>query len=493
MTPENEDQRLAALRACQVLDSEPEPAFDRITALAARLFSVPIALVSLVDESRQWFKSRVGLDVNETPRGISFCTHAILSAEPMVVADAALDPRFRANPLVTGPPHIRFYAGAPLLNGEGLALGTVCVIDTVPRQVDHALLATLADLAALAVDELELRQNKVQLELRSRALELALEESQRNRLLFEKIAHTSPDVIYLLDLATRRNIYVNRDALAHLGYTPEQLRDFGDQLLPAILHPDDLVPVVEHFRHFDKLADDDNLEILYRTRHASGSYRWFLARENVFRRNPDGSPCEILGVATDVTELKEAEQLSSRMAVVDELTQVANKRAFRQRLHQLVLEGQRGRQFALVIADIDHFKHLNDACGHLEGDCVLRGFADRLVASVRNVDLVARFGGEEFAILLVDVDGATALLLAERLREAVTSVPSPRAVSASFGVCTFQAAPDANGDALLAAADGALYEAKRTGRNRVVAYSAAPKSLQPPSDSALDTVAQASR
>src|SRR5206468_1389908 len=134
-----------------------------ITALAARLLSAPIALVSLVDQERQWFKSCVGLDFNQTPRALSFCAHAILSDDVFVVPDAALDPRFAGNPLVTGPPHIRFYAGAQLKTPDGFNLGTLCVIDTAPRQGlagDERLLLT--GLAALAVDELELRRARGQ-------------------------------------------------------------------------------------------------------------------------------------------------------------------------------------------------------------------------------------------------------------------------------------------------------------------------------------------
>ena len=130
--PENESKRIEALKKLEVLDSEPEPMFDGITELAARICNAPIALVSLVDTNRQWFKSRVGLDATETPRDISFCGHAILSPELFIINDATTDPRFADNPLVVGEPKVRFYAGAPLINKEGLALGTLCVIDQKP-------------------------------------------------------------------------------------------------------------------------------------------------------------------------------------------------------------------------------------------------------------------------------------------------------------------------------------------------------------------------
>ena len=127
-----EDRRLAALHSYQILDTPNEERFDRIVRMASRVFGSPIALVSLVDRDRQWFKASVGLDVKQTPRAISFCTHAIQQKGVYVVADAAADLRFAENPLVTGEPRIGFYAGAPIITVEGYAIGTVCVIDHLP-------------------------------------------------------------------------------------------------------------------------------------------------------------------------------------------------------------------------------------------------------------------------------------------------------------------------------------------------------------------------
>lgn len=149
--------RLRTLDRYQVLDSQPEPQFNRIVTLAKRALRVPIALISLIDEERQWFKARDGLDVEETPRSLAFCDHAIRRRGVMVVEDARVDIRFRDNPLVTGDPGIRFYAGAPLITRGGQALGTVCVIDRVPRSFDEDDRETLTDLAAIVMDELELR------------------------------------------------------------------------------------------------------------------------------------------------------------------------------------------------------------------------------------------------------------------------------------------------------------------------------------------------
>lgn len=152
--PDDEAYRLQTLRSLSLLDSSAEERFDRLTRLAKRLFNVPIALVSLVDENRQWFKSCVGLDVAETPRNVSFCGHAILGDEIFYIPNAIEDPRFADNPLVTGPPDIRFYAGCPLRAPNGQKLGTLCIIDREPRRLDDDEMADLRDLARMAEDEI---------------------------------------------------------------------------------------------------------------------------------------------------------------------------------------------------------------------------------------------------------------------------------------------------------------------------------------------------
>jgi len=152
--PANEAARIQALQGLDLLDSAPEERFDRLTRLAKRLFNVPIALVTLVDTNRQWFKSCVGLDVSETPRDVSFCGHAILNDGLLLVPDAREDVRFHDNPLVTGAPNIRFYAGYPLTVPNGNKMGTLCLIDTKPRDLDEEERALLRDLAEMAEQEL---------------------------------------------------------------------------------------------------------------------------------------------------------------------------------------------------------------------------------------------------------------------------------------------------------------------------------------------------
>jgi PAS domain S-box-containing protein len=154
--PSNEDQRLARLRGLGVLDTLPQKAFDDISALAQVICGTPVALITLIDRDRQWFKSRVGVDVSETPREVAFCSHAILDPEHvMVVEDMSQDARFQCNPLVTGPTNVRFYAGAPIVTSDGFALGTVCVIDQMARTLHSVQLSALSRLSALVSTLLE--------------------------------------------------------------------------------------------------------------------------------------------------------------------------------------------------------------------------------------------------------------------------------------------------------------------------------------------------
>lgn len=160
----SETDRVAALRRYNILDTAPEQEFDHLTSLASYICETPIALISLVDESRQWFKSKIGLPVSETPRDMAFCAHAILEDQIMVVEDAREDPRFSDNALVTSDPNIRFYAGAPISTPEGFQLGTLCVIDSEPRKLKPAQLDALGKLREQADALFTLRYTQYLLE-----------------------------------------------------------------------------------------------------------------------------------------------------------------------------------------------------------------------------------------------------------------------------------------------------------------------------------------
>jgi GAF domain-containing protein len=170
--PKNEQKRLKVLWQYELLDTVPEEVFDDLTELAARICEAPIALISLVDESRQWFKSKVGITVSESSRDISFCAYAITQSDLFIVPDATKDGRFADNPFVVSEPRIRFYAGAPLITPDGYALGTLCVIDKVPRELRPDQQQALRILARHVVSQLELRR-------RSRELAVARKQGRQ--------------------------------------------------------------------------------------------------------------------------------------------------------------------------------------------------------------------------------------------------------------------------------------------------------------------------
>jgi diguanylate cyclase (GGDEF)-like protein len=314
----DEAGRVAALERYEVLDTPREKPFEKITSLVQSVMNVPICAVSLVDRERQWFKSIQGLDVSETPRSMSFCTHTITTSEPLLVRDALEDARFRSNPLVTDEPHIRSYAGVPLKSPDGYNLGALCAIDRVPREFSEAQIGILKSFAALVVDELELR----------------------------------------------------------------------------------------------RIAERD---------HLTGA----LTRRGFINQ--------------------------------------VNKEMARFRRH--------GRRSVLVLLDVDHFKSVNDRFGHPAGDEVLKAVSAVCGKHLRADDSFGRLGGEEFGLLLSDVDEAGGRNASERFRrsieELMIDVGQVIQVTASFGLAPLTAALGTP-EGWISAADEALYEAKRRGRNRCV-------------------------
>jgi GAF domain-containing protein len=175
----NDAERVSALQRYAILDSEPEEAFDDLTLLASYVCKTPIALISLIDENRQWFKSKVGISATETSRDIAFCSTAIQQPDVFVVPDTLQDERFRTNPLVVSDPNIRFYAGAPLINEDGYALGTLCVVDTKPRSFGAEEEAALKALSRLVLSQMEFRRNLIL--LKEALSDRTREEHERER------------------------------------------------------------------------------------------------------------------------------------------------------------------------------------------------------------------------------------------------------------------------------------------------------------------------
>jgi len=213
--PANEQERLEALRRIGILDTAPEHAYDQLTELAASICGTPVAILSLIDSDRQWFKSKVGLEITETSRDIAFCAHTIVERHLLVVPDTTADSRFADNPAVTSEPHIRFYAGAPLITPDGHALGTLCVLDYVPRQLSNQQREALQILSSQAVAQLELRKAKADLKDVASSADTAVEALRASEEFKSRLLACSRDCIKVLDLEGRL-VFMNEGGMQAL-------------------------------------------------------------------------------------------------------------------------------------------------------------------------------------------------------------------------------------------------------------------------------------
>jgi PAS domain S-box-containing protein len=297
--PVNEEQRLAALRALCILDTPPEERFDRITRLARKLFDVPIALITLVDAERQWFKSCQGLRVRETPRDISFCGHAILSQEGLVVPDTLLDERFADNPMVLGEAGIRFYAGQPLRAPDGSQVGVLCIEDHRPRSWSDGDRELLRDLAHLVENQLHLIEiSELQRETQERMR--AEEELRRTTQLLQAVVDGTQDAVYVKD-RDGRHLMFNSAASRMIGKPADEVLGRDDT---AIWGADDARLVMAHDRRVMEsgVADTDEKHLT-----ASGVSRTYLASKAPYR-DAQGNVIGIIGICHDITERKRIEE-----------------------------------------------------------------------------------------------------------------------------------------------------------------------------------------
>ena len=286
--PPDEATRLAVLREYDVLDTPPEQPLDDLTALAAYICRTPIALITLVDDKRQWFKSTFGFEARETSRDVSFCAHGLTATTPVVVPDTTRDARFADNPFVTGGLQVRFYAAAPLRSPEGQALGTICVIDTVPRQLDEAQVAALQALSRQVMTQLELRRNARRLTDREEHMRVALDAAHMGTF------HWDLEANHLVWSRFHEELW---------GYGPGEFpgtyQGFADRL-----HPDD-VPIVDE-EMVSSERERRPYELEYRVVWPDGSIHWVYGRgEFVF--DETGHAVRMRGVVLDITARKTAE------------------------------------------------------------------------------------------------------------------------------------------------------------------------------------------
>ncbi len=300
-----ESERLAALDWLEVLDTPPEPLFDCLTELAAQTFNTPIALISLVGRARQWFKASVGLDVDQTTLDVSFCLHTIGSDNVFVIGDAAADARFRNNPLVTGPPEIRFYAGAPLIMPGGYRVGTVCVIDTVARAITDADASRLRALADIVMQSLLLRRDSRERE------RIAIVAAQQTKLL--KLAEDMAGVgTWSWDVAGDRTKWSDQVYRIH-GYEP-LVEPPSLQGVLARYHPDDAKLLAAHVQR--AVAEGVDYALKARVYWPDRSERYVIAR-GACRKDANGDVTTIVGTIQDITDHVAAERFIR--AVTDNL------------------------------------------------------------------------------------------------------------------------------------------------------------------------------
>jgi PAS domain S-box-containing protein len=291
--PENETARLDALQRYAILDTLPEQEFEDLSRLAALICGTPIAMVSLVDADRQWFKSKVGLDASETPRDIAFCAHAILQPDVMIVPDALADERFRNNPLVTAEPHVRFYAGTPLITQEGYALGTLCVMDRVPRNMSPEQKDALRALGNLVVTQLELRRSVADLSKAIRERRLTEEE-------LDQLFTLSLDMLCIAGF----DGYFKRINPAWEKVLGIPVQELLSKPYNEFVHPDDRAKTEAEAQKIDEGELAISFENRYRC--ADGSYRWLL-----WNATPSMEQKLVFAVARDITQRKEAERRMS--------------------------------------------------------------------------------------------------------------------------------------------------------------------------------------
>lgn len=362
----SDKSRLDVLESLEVAESTGDPDFDRLTRLAADIFGMPIALVTLVDVERQWFRACVGVAERETPVGVSFCSHALADRKTQVtiIPDATLDERFADNPLVTGPHHVRFYAGAPL-TVHGQRLGTVCVLDTRPHyDVTEAQLERLVDLAALAGTMFELKDEA---RVRSRATAALVREEWRHALTLEAGKVGS----WVWDLRTGE--VTGNDLLRRMFRLPSEGTISGNMLLDAI-DPEDRARVDKALeRAFNGEAD------YFEEFRVANDGRWLMGRGRVYQRDAEGRPLVLMGINLDITDDHEAAQ-RTRLLLRELNHRVKNTLAIILSLARQTMQ-QRGEPHRLLASFTGRLRTVTDAHALL---------ADRDWATISLADLVKR-------------------------------------------------------------------------------------------------------
>jgi diguanylate cyclase (GGDEF)-like protein len=503
-----EKRRLVALEKLGILDTPPEERFDRLVRIARQFYHVKTALFTVLDDKRQWFKSKDGIDASETPRSVAFCDHAIRQDRAFIVEDAAQDPRFKSNPLVTGDPHIRFYAGIPVREPSGFKLGSLCIIDDKPRQIQEVDLDVLRTLASLIEDELECAyltggdEGDVAVSHLSRAIQRAQnvfltndnERAAFELMLADLLSLTGSQFGFIGEVLYHHDgkPYLKVGAITNIAWSPETQALFQQVERRGML-----------FERLDNLLGAGLLSggVVLTNNYASDARRGGLPPGHPPIASYIGLPVysggDLIGlvglanrvggykesIADDLAPLlqtvgtlierkrlyqeKREHQLSLEQAAnFDALTGLPNRRRLTELFEQELFEAkQRKGTVAVCFIDLDGFKEINDEHGHSVGDAVLKSIAERLKNTVRGHDLIARLGGDEFVAILRDVDDERVYSrILEAIRQPISYRHFVLHLSGSMGVTVYPD-DDADTDLLLRHADQAMYAAKESGKN----------------------------
>lgn len=505
----NELERLEALNRLSVLDTEREERFDRITRLTTQLLQCKFSTISLIDADRQWFKSTVNVDMEETPRDQAFCAHTIAESQYLVVSDTLKDKRFANNPFVTDEPKVRFYAGVNIMI-EGLPVGTLCVFDSTPKTFNKDQLKQLADLGKIVETELQ-RENHQKLLKQVKQYQATAEESQklarvRSTILEKIVTSKSLESVLAEIVAAIEKEYKGQMCSILLlegnrlvmGAAPS-LPDFYNDAIDGVeIGPGvgscgntaftNALTVVEdiathpYWSAWSELAKRANLGSCWSQpiRGADNTVLGTFAIYHCSSSKPSADALVLIEqfahIASIAIERERANQLIWHQANFDVLTSLPNRNLMEEQLKHLLSQAKRDKtKVAVLFLDLDNFKDVNDTLGHDVGDMLLIECAVRIQNCIRQEDTASRLGGDEFVILLGgitrsrDLDNIIQKLLKD-ISEPYVLQQRHIHTSVSIGVTLY---PDDGDDvtALLKNADQAMYGAKAQGKNSHQFYS----------------------
>ncbi|MEO5840483.1 MAG: diguanylate cyclase [Acidimicrobiales bacterium] len=435
---------------------------DDLVEVASMLLHTPAAAVTLIDESRQWFKAAVGIDVTETPRSVAFCDHTIRIRSPLIVNDATEDERFTNNPLVVGAPHVRAYAGVPLRVG-GTPIGALCVIDTRVRSFTEDEISALVALGRTVERIFELRWRRL---LSSPVSGTFLADLAAGIETIDDFYRTVPETCpaWIFDRSSLRFLAVNDSAVEQYGWSRKQFLE----MTITDIRPAEEIPALKAMIANGLPPGGDPLGRIWRHRRADGiETRVQTAYAAVKSELLDAA----LVMVSDLTARDQGRAALDHAAVHDPLTGLPNRTGFNRHVTQLIAHVP-DRTLALLFVDLDGFKLVNDTAGHAAGDLVLAVAARRILGSIRYDDHLARMGGDEFAIVC---DGATlqdaseiAQRIADSLREPLMIGAREHRLSASIGIALNTV--NSTAEELLIEADLAMFAAKSAGRGTVAVF-----------------------